>query len=240
MNSNASNNFDRKSFAKARAEALKAIRKNRNLSSTARLVAEHIAQEYLSPTRLSAWPSYATVAMALGTSPKTIQRAIDALESAGQLRVERQPGRCNRLSFPMIEAASLTDFPANPLSGQICPRDRTELSQGSRQNCPPNLTKEPDKKPRQSSGLSFPRYVVPIGSDEAACWEKALRRQGIASLESYDLVDEEDGVAVFILPARWPPADDDAFAWRRMKIYFEDRIRRPQTKPIVGECPSCE
>lgn len=240
MSRSMSQPMDRMAFARARAQALEAIREDTDLTSTAKVVGCYVAEKYLSPSSLVAWPSNSTIGNAIGTTAKTVQRAFRALGLAGHIRIEARNGRTNLIVFPVIEAAALPGADSNSDRGELCPGGETPVSRGPGHDCPPNLTKEPHKEPRQSSGLSFPRYAVPIGSDEAACWEKALRRQGIASLESYDLTDEEDGVAVFILPARWPPADDDEFAWRRVKIYFEDRIRRPQPKPIAGECTSCE
>lgn len=219
--------MDRKAFAQTRAQALKAIRRDTNLNSIAKIVGCHVADEYLSPSSLAAWPSNMTIGTALGKSPKTVQRALQALELAGHIRLDARKGRTNLIVFTMIEAKVRPNAKSRPNDGQSCPGEETTVSRDPGQDCPPILTKEPNKEPHQRSGWSFPRCPVPIGGDDAACWERELLRQGLGSLESYDLVDEEDGVAVFVLPARWPPADDNDLEWRRVKVYLEERLSHP-------------
>ena len=66
---------------------------DRDLSDTARSVALHFVTTHLNGHTEKAWPSYQTIADATGKSVKTIQRAVQELESKGWLEATggRQP-----------------------------------------------------------------------------------------------------------------------------------------------------
>lgn len=225
MSTQPSRRMDRQTFARSRAAALRQIRNDPSLTSTAKLVGCQIAEEYLNPNRRGAWPSNARIGHAIGKHARTVQRSLRELQVAGHVETEQRIGQSNLITFPTIEAAAAAESKSLYQTGHSCPEGETDLSGLPRHQCQPNLTKEPKKEPSMKPTLSFPRYPLSPWSKNASAWEEALERHGIPPLDRHDLLEKQAGKDVLILPAPWPPSDDDAESWRRTGIYFKDRAR---------------
>lgn len=218
--------MDRRTFAIARAAALEAIRKDARLSSTARLVASQIAEAHLNPRTRGAWPGNKAIAQAIGRCTRTVRRAKAELLATGHITIEKRGARQpDRILFTRIDVLASHETPQSLVGGRSCPDQGTDLSSSSGQNCPPNLLKNPRKKPCETDGLSFPFYKVHVGSREEMAWNEALREQSLGYLQDYALSRPDLGPDILVLPAPTPPPCTETEEWKRIGKFLCPRRR---------------
>ena len=197
------------------------------LSDCAKCVALHLATTYMNGHTGKAWPSYQTLATALGKSVKTIQRAIKELESRAWLEVRRGNGVGHNTEYcpsraSIIRASAAREktdkvVPLRPAKGgQDCPGRRSDVSAKGGQNCPPNLYKEKINNPRPPAlareqapaGSPRPRLTVLKSQvQQLAAWEDWLHREGLPPIARLCAETFSSQGPAYHLPKRWPPED---------------------------------
>lgn len=96
---------------------LSAVRSDRGLTMTDKLVAHALALDFANYNTLQCDPSYRQVAVACGTSEKSVQRAVLALVEGGWIARRAGSGRGRRSAYIFLSRAQIVRFkrpPADP------------------------------------------------------------------------------------------------------------------------------
>lgn len=199
-------------FNKIKLQWLALLSQDKSLSSTAIQVALYIITVHYNQDRGKAWPSYSTIAQAVGKNTKTVQRAIKELE-INWLFVKRGNGLGHSTEFSPSQKSILAATELRekndkivtlrrPKGGQKCPKRVTYLSGQGGQNCPP-------KKAIESRYESNARLFVEVSSFQAADWELWLKAQGLQKLQDLLPMEVRSSKHCFYLPSRFPPKDQN-------------------------------
>lgn len=134
------------SFKEIQLQWLGNLYADNHLSDNAMRVATYIALKHINRATGTAWPSYQTLAKALGKSVKTIQRAIHELEEANWFTVKRGNGLTHNTQYTPSQTSILSAFNTKQktvksvtLSNNNAPESKTNLSDKGGQICLPNL-----------------------------------------------------------------------------------------------------
>lgn len=210
---------EQRAFKDVKFQWLSLITQDSRLSTTAIAVAVYIVTTHYNPEKDCAWPSYGTIAEAMGKNAKTIQRAIKELEQFW-LTVKRGNGLGHSTIFSpskgSIHAASeLREkqdkiVPLRPSKGgQNCPERVTNLSEKGGQNCPPNKEIEKIKEKRNVTARKlkpFPKVFVEQNSRSAEAWERWLKERDLPTLDNLRPQESRYGITGFYLPSSYPPS----------------------------------
>lgn len=177
------------------------------------------------------YPSFETIAAALGRCSKSVKRALNNLEETNHMTIERgtNKGKSSRYR-PTTSAMKAAQGRRRPTPnivpfdrskrGQKCPTDRTDLSSKAGQKCPPNLeqklngTADPKMRaridPRKNPAkVEFVSRSICFARD----WDERLERLGMERLAQL-LPEERHGPHIgYWLPGLTPaPVGSDRWA----------------------------
>ncbi len=193
-------------------------------------------------------PSFETIGAAIGKHAKSVKRALNKVEAAGYMTVERGTNRGNSSRYRPTEAAlkraterRLEGDKVVPLSrvrrGRACPQRRTDLSSKGGQTCPPNREQElrkeharasapdlPGKRPSGGTRPGDPPLVfVPRGICFVRDWDTRLSREGMTTLERSLPLSAHGRHLGFWLPDR-TPAPEGSKEWQVQLRFLRDCI----------------
>ena len=193
-------------------------------------------------------PSFETIGAAIGKHAKSVKRALNKVEVAGYMAVERGTNKGNSSRYRPTEAAlkRATErrregdkvVPLRHLNaGQSCPQNGTELSDKGGQDHPPNREQEfrkeqgrasaPDLPDEEQSGGTLSEdhglVFVPRGICFVRDWDDRLAEMGMTTLERSLPLSSQAGKLGFWLPAR-TPASADSSEWQQQLRLLRDVI----------------
>ena len=241
-------------FCKIKLQYLLEMVTDHELDDNALRVALYLALAHADHETGESRPSFETIGAAIGKHAKSVKRALNKVEAAGYMTVERGTNKGNSSRYRPTEAAlkRATDRRREgdkvvPLSrakgGQSCPQRGTDLSSKGGQDRPPNREQElrkerghafaPDLPDGGQSGGTrpdqtpdCPRLVfVPRGICFVRDWNERLAREGMTTLErSLSMTPHEHHLG-FWLPAR-TPAPLGSAEWQDQLQLLRDLIRK--------------
>lgn len=234
---------DRRPFKEVKLQWLQLLSCDPKLTDTARSVALYIVTTHINGHTEKAWPSYQTIANAMGKSVKTIQRAIHDLELGGWFDVVRGNGVGRSTRYAPTEASIIKASEAREKTdkivhlktnkgGQNCPERRSNLSGEGRQNCPPNLENLKNKKLNARGKASPPedgRRAIPalfVAEHETVKldrWQEWFGNMGLNAMNEIAPRERRRGRNGFLLPSYYPPSPDEAEKNREWFEYFQRR-----------------
>lgn len=220
---------ERRPFREVKLQWLELLSCDAELSDCGKCVALHIVTRYINGYTEEAWPSYQTIANAIGKSVKTIQRAIHDLELGGWFDVVR--GNGSRVStryrpsensiVAACEAREKTDkiVTLNPSKGrQNCPKRQSNLSFKGGQKCPTNKENLINKKINTREAASPPLlearrpipaiFISETDTDKLNPWREWLKKNNLLTLELIGKPISRNGNKGFILPSNYPPSNE--------------------------------
>ncbi|MEM8649629.1 MAG: helix-turn-helix domain-containing protein [Pseudomonadota bacterium] len=232
---------NRRPFKEVKLQWLQLLSCDPKLSDTARSVALYIVTTHINGHTEKAWPSYSTIANAMGKSVKTIQRAVSNLELAGWFKVVRGNGVGQSTQYTPTESSIIAATEArektdkvvhlNPIKGgQNCPERQTIVSTQGRQNCPPNPENIKNKKPNARESARPPGEGRPAISalfiaehefHKLEHWRSWFQEMGLLSLEKLAPRDIRNGRMGFSLPSYFPPGREDKNRFQAVLDYFK-------------------
>jgi len=191
-------------FCKIKLQYLLEMVTDHELDDNALRVALYLALAHADHETGESRPSFETIGTAIGKHAKSVKRALNKVEAAGYMTVERGTNKGKSSRYRPTEAAlkRATDRRREgdkvvPLSrakgGQSCPQSGTDLSGKGGQDRPPNREQElrkeqgrasaPDLPVEGQSGETRPDLVfVPRGICFVREWDARLIVTGIASM----------------------------------------------------------
>ncbi|MEO9460762.1 MAG: helix-turn-helix domain-containing protein [Lentilitoribacter sp.] len=234
---------ERRPFREIKLQWLEQLSCDAGLSDSAKCVALHIITRYVNGHTEEAWPSYQTIASAIGKSIKTIQRAIHDLELGGWFDVVRGNGSRVSTRYRPTEASIVLACKAREKTdkivtlhpdegGQNCPKRRSKMSNKGRQNRPPNLENKNNKKlngreeapPLVERRRAIPALFVPKRETEKLDrWQKWFSENHFIELENVVQAEIRNGTEGFILPSYYPPMPEDEHRHQASLEYFQNR-----------------
>ncbi len=234
---------DRRPFKEVKLQWLQLLSCDANLSDTARSVALYIVTTHINGHTEKAWPSYQTIANAMGKSVKTIQRAIHDLELGGWFDVARGNGVGRSTRYAPTEASILNAIKAREKTdkivhlqpakgGQNCPERRSKVSRKGGQNCPPNLENQNNKKPNARENArppterrrTFPAlFVADHETGKLDMWREWFREKGLFELDEFAPRDRRHGRQGFLLPSYFPPSPSEEAKCKEWFAHFQCR-----------------
>ena len=234
---------ERRPFREVKLQWLEQLSCDAALSDSAKCVALHIITRYVNGHTEEAWPSYQTIANAIGKSVKTIQRAIHDLELGGWFDVVRGNGSRVSTRYRPSEASIILACEAREKTdkivtlhpqkgGQNCPQSRSKMSSKGGQNCHPNLENLKNKKingredapPLVERRRAIPALFVPKReSDKLDRWQEWFSNNHLIDLEKVAQKETRNGTEGFILPSYYPPAPEDEHRHQALLDYFRCR-----------------
>ncbi len=225
-------------FNEIKLQWLALLSQDKELSSTAIVVALYIITVHYNQERGKAWPSYETIAQATGKTAKTVQRAIKELEKFW-LSVKRGNGLGHSTEFApsqksIIAATELREKNDKivtlrlPKGGQKRSGRVTDLSSKGRQICHPKKAIESNNEERGRGAGSrikrFPRIFVEADSPQFMAWNNWLPQVGFSKIEALLPIETRYGVAGCCLPDRYPPKDQTE--WPELIKHLETLSRK--------------
>ena len=194
-------------------------------------------------------PSFETIGTAIGKHTKSVKRALNKVEAAGYMTVERGTNKGKSSRYRPTEAAMRRARDRRregdkvvPLSrvkgGQSCPQSGTALSGRGGQDRPPNREQELRKKRRRASAPDLPHkeqsgetrpdlVFVPRGICFVQDWDARLALEGMTTLERSLPLSPHEHHLGFWLPAR-TPAPAGSAEWQAQLRRMRDVIRQAQ------------
>lgn len=246
---------DRRPFREVKLQWLQLLSCDAKLSDTARSVALYIVTTHINGHTEKAWPSYQTIANAMGKSVKTIQRAIHDLELGGWFDVVRGNGVGRSTRYAPTEASIIVAIEAREKTdkivtlrpdngGQICPERQSDLSRKGRQKCPPNLENLKNKKSNVRENACPPiegRRAIPAlfvaehENHKLDRWRRWFEEMGLLSLDELAPKERRNGRNGFFLPSYYPPISEDDIRSQHEFEYFKRRenLRRSDNNQPV-------
>ncbi|MEQ8292501.1 MAG: helix-turn-helix domain-containing protein [Roseovarius sp.] len=189
---------------------LEGVRRDADLSATARLVAHVLALDFVNVRTMRCDPSYGEIARLIGTHEKTVSRAVSQLVETGWLTRAGGIGRSNHPSYGFITRAQIVHLKGDKnvhLKG-----DNTVRFSGSQKGT--ELSAKPDKNVRAHNNAE-PWKNHGAGARASA---QAYTRARGGRVSSNPLVAKEAERAV----GRWRDGRADAFDG--LKGYVIDHI----------------
>lgn len=234
-------------FCKIKLQYLLEMVTDHDLDDNALRVALYLALAHADHETGESHPSFETIGAAIGKHAKSVKRALNKVETAGYMTIERgtNKGKSSRYrpAETALKRATIRRREGDkivPLSrakgGHSCPQSRTGLSGKGGQDRPPNREQElrkehgrgsaPDLPDEGQSGVLHDRHqltFVPRGICFVRDWDERLSREGMPPLERL-LPSVRHGQHLgFWLPARTPaPLGSDA--WEAQKGAFENLV----------------
>lgn len=245
---------ERRPFREVKLQWLEQLSCDAKLNDNAKCVALHIITRYINGHTEEAWPSYQTIAEAIGKSVKTIQRAIHDLELGGWLDVVRGNGSRVSTRYRPSEASILNACEARektdkivplypPKGGQSCPKRRSKMSGKGGQICHPNLENQKNKEingredtqPPIDRPQTIPKlFIAEHETGKLDRWREWLAKMELPALEKVASREQRRGKAGFILPSYYPPNADDNERSQLCLEYFRPRaelVQRQELQP---------
>ncbi|MEJ6393850.1 helix-turn-helix domain-containing protein [Gymnodinialimonas sp. 2305UL16-5] len=240
-------------FCKIKLQFLLEMVTDKEMDDNALRVALYLALAHADHETGESRPSFETIGAAIGKHAKSVKRALNKVETAGYMSIERgtNKGKSSRYRPTSAALKRATERRREgdkvvPLcqrkGGQPCPQSGAILSNKGGQDRPPNREQEPRKEhgrvsasdlpeERQSGGTRTELVFVPRGICFVRDWDARLAREGMTTLErSLQLSPHEHHVGYW-LPAR-TPAPADSAAWREQLQLLRELIR---DKPTCAE-----
>lgn len=233
-------------FCKIKLQFLLAMVTDHELDDNALRVALYLALAHADHETGESHPSFETIGAAIGKHAKSVKRALNKVESAGYMSIERGTNKGKSSRYRPTEAALKRATErrregdkvvplSRPKGEQSCLQTRTMLSSEGGQDRPPNREQElrkervrasarelPDE--RQSGGLRPGLVFVPRGICFVRDWDARLAREGMTTLErSLPLSPHEHHVGYW-LPAR-TPAPVGSPEWQCQLQLLKEMIR---------------
>lgn len=181
-------------FSEVKIQWISLLSRDSDLTETARLVGIYIVSTHHNNRLGRAWPSYKTIATAIGRTTKTVQRAVDDLRARGWFDVVPGIGRKSSHYIPSEDSTQKANdlrarvdtvvHIAPPERGQPQPRERTKTGGESGHQSPLNLKTEHTEhragaREEQTSTSGTTSVEILESSFAARQWEKALDTCGI-------------------------------------------------------------
>ncbi|MGR3272546.1 helix-turn-helix domain-containing protein [Thalassococcus profundi] len=192
-------------FCKIKLQYLLEMVTDHELDDNALRVALYLALAHADHETGESRPSFETIGAAIGKHAKSVKRALNKVEAAGYMTVERGTNKGKSSRYRPSEAALKRATERRregdkvvPLSrakgGQSCPQSGTDLSGKGGQDRPLNREQElrkeqgcasaPDLPDEGQSGGTRPDLVfVPRGICFVREWDARLAREGMTTLE---------------------------------------------------------
>ncbi|MFV0359174.1 helix-turn-helix domain-containing protein [Tropicimonas sp.] len=233
-------------FCKIKLQYLLEMVTDNELDDSALRVALYLALAHADHETGESRPSFETIGAAIGKHAKSVKRALNKVEAAGYMTVERGTNKGNssryRPTHTALKRASERRREGDkvvPLhrvnGGQSCPQSGTDLSGKGGQDRPPNREQElrkeqlrasaPDLPDERQSGGTRPELVfVPRGICFVRDWDDRLAREGITTLERSLPLSPHRHHLGFWLPAR-TPAPAGSAEWREQLRMLRELIR---------------
>lgn len=240
-------------FCKIKLQYLLEMVTDHELDDNALRVALYLALAHADHETGESRPSFETIGASIGKHAKSVKRALNKVEAAGYMTVERGTNKGNSSRYRPTEAALQRATERRregdkvvPLSrtkgGQSCPQSGTDLSKKGGLDRPPNREKEFRKEHGRASAPDLPdegqsggmrskrapdgqrRVFVPRGICFVRDWNERLAHEGMTTLErSLPLFPHEHHLG-FWLPAR-TPAPVGSAEWQDQLQSLRDLIR---------------
>ncbi|WP_120632301.1 helix-turn-helix domain-containing protein [Ruegeria sp. EL01] len=233
-------------FCKIKLQYLLEMVTDHELDDNALRVALYLALAHADHETGESRPSFETIGAAIGKHAKSVKRALNKVEAAGYMTVERGTNKGNSSRYHPTKAAlkRATDRRREgdkvvPLSrakgGQSCPQSGTDLSGKGGQDRPPNREQELRKERErasapdwsdegQSGGARSDLVFVPRGICFVRDWNERLAREGMTTLERSLPQSPHEHHLGYWLPAR-TPAPLGCAEWQDQLQLLRDLIR---------------
>lgn len=240
-------------FCKIKLQYLLELVTDHELDDNALRVALYLALAHADHETGESRPSFETIGAAIGKHAKSVKRALNKVEAAGYMTIERGTNKGNSSRYRPTEAAlkRATDRRREgnkvvPLSrakgGQSCTQSGTDLSGKGGQDRPPNREQELRKGRGRASAPDLPdegqsggtrsertpdgqRLVfVPRGICFVRDWNERLAREGMTTLERSLALSPHKHHLGFWLPARTPATLGSA-EWQDQLQLLRELIR---------------
>ncbi|SEK39825.1 Helix-turn-helix domain-containing protein [Roseivivax marinus] len=169
-------------FCEIKLQYLLELVTDHELDDNALRIALYLALAHADHETGESYPSFETIGGAIGKHAKSIKRALNKVEAAGYITVERGTNKGNSSRYRPTEAAlkraaerrgaeenrrgegdKVVPF-SRAKGGQPCPRSGTELSSEGGQECPPNREQELRKERASSPKPDSPNDGQSVGS----------------------------------------------------------------------------
>ncbi len=234
-------------FCKIKLQYLLEMVTDHDLDDNALRVALYLTLAHADHETGESHPSFETIGAAIGKHAKSIKRALNKVEAAGYMAIERgtNKGKSSRYrpTETALKRATIRRREGDkivPLSrakrGHSCPQSRTGLSSKGGQDRPPNRKQElrkehgrkraPDLPDEGQSGVPHDQYqpiFVPRGICFVRDWDDRLARVDMPPLERL-LPSVRHGQHLgFWLPAR-TPAPLGSVTWEAQKDALEKLV----------------
>ena len=242
-------------FCKIKLQYLLEMITDHELDDNALRVALYLALAHADHETGESRPSFETIGAAIGKHAKSVKRALNKVEAAGYMTVERGTNKGKSSRYRPTEAALQRATERRregdkvvPLGrakgGQSCPQSGTDLSGKGGQDRPPNREQElrkehgrasaPDLPDEGQSGGTRPDLVfVPRGICFVRDWDDRLEREGMTTLERSLPIVPHGRHLGFWLPAQIPAPAGSA-EWQAQLRLLRDAIRQARD----GACPA--
>ena len=242
-------------FCKIKLQYLLEMVTDHALDDNALRVALYLALAHADHETGESRPSFETIGAAIGKHAKSVKRALNKVEAAGYMTVERGTNKGKSSRYRPTEAALKRATERRregdkvvPLSrakgGQSCPQSGTDLSGKGGQDRPPNREQElrkergrasaPDSPDKGQSGGTRsegpPLVFVPRGICFVRDWDARLAREGMTTLERSLPMSPHEHHLGFWLPAR-TPAPAGSAEWQAQLHLMRELIRETSENP---------
>jgi len=213
-----------------RQEWAAAVRQCRDLSMTAKMVAQVLALDFANRDTGQCNPSRATLADHLGVSEATIKRALADLTRLGWLGRTGETGRNRTASYSFLSPGKVVAF--GPQNGANAGQKRPAIDGGTRVKSAPNagqICTPPYKgrnlvknlEAREAGECPVDRIeVAHLGEHRAEAWNEWLGRNGWPSLSELGQRASDAKGAGWRVPSPIPPKDRESIGWTIAEKYF--------------------
>lgn len=233
-------------FCKIKLQYLLEMVTDHELDDNALRVALYLALAHADHETGESHPSFETIGAAIGKHAKSIKRALNKVEAAGYMTVERGTNKGKSSRYRPTKAAMQRALDRRREGDKVVRLSRSKGGQDRPPNREQELRKEhpatsppdlPDERQSGETRPDGPRLVfVPRGICFVRDWDKRLEESGIGPLEC-SLTPMPHGQHVgFWLPAR-VPAPRESSEWRRQLAVIRDmyaQARVPSEYRHVG------
>ncbi|MFD3190106.1 helix-turn-helix domain-containing protein [Sedimentitalea sp. HM32M-2] len=241
-------------FCKIKLQFLLEMVSDHQLNDNALRVAIYLSLAHADHTTGESYPSFKKIGAAIGKHAKSVKRAINALEAAGYLTVERGTNKGNSSRYRPTEAAlkratarrregDKVVLLSRAKGGRSCPQSRTDLSIKGGRDRPPNKEQELRKEHGRASAPDLPNseqsggahtartldsqrlFFVPRGICFVREWDEQLAKEGMTTLERSLPLSPHEHHLGFWLPAR-TPAKAGSAEWEHQLSWLRDLIHQ--------------
>jgi DNA-binding MarR family transcriptional regulator len=242
-------------FCKVKLQYLLEMVTDHELDDNALRVAMYLALAHADHETGESRPSFETIGAAIGKHAKSVKRALNKVEAAGYITVERGTNKGKSSRYRPTEAALKRATARRqegdkvvPLSrakgGHSCLQSGTDLSGKGGHERPPNREQgpkreqgrasAPDLLEKGQSGETRPELVfVPRGICFVRDWDARLAQEGMTKLERSLPLSPHEHHLGFWLPAR-TPAPADSGEWQVQLRLLRDAIRQAQDGAVAA------